>query len=234
MRTGLTCGLLGASRTFRVLVIRVQIEAREERYTRVRVGIPPRIHCFSSMIRDLRFDEIERADTRRRLVRLVVGCLLVSTAASYLVSREIKIREEHRALPEAQLGNLASLQTRHSALESMLAKHHVWTGAFAASNELDDLVVSIHSQETAMAKRVAQKSETETRIREEAESARLCANASVERHEYGLALDHLQRAIELADSLGDSSFPGGAWEHRARVMTDIQELEGVLGEGEVR
>ncbi len=186
------------------------------------------------MIRDLRFDEIERADKRRRLVRLVVGCLLFSTAASYLTSRELKIREEHRALPEAQLGDLASLQLRHDALESMLAKHHIWTGAFSARDELDDLVVSIHDQETAMAKLKAKKSENEARIREESESARVRGYAFVERREYDLALVQLQRALELADSLGNEAFKGGAWEHRDQVVIDIHELQGLLAEGKAR
>ncbi|QDV07785.1 hypothetical protein Poly30_33180 [Planctomycetes bacterium Poly30] len=187
------------------------------------------------MIRDLRFDEIERADKRRRLVRLVVGCLLVSTAGSYLVSREIKIREEHRALPEAQLGDLSSLRMRHAAIESMLAKHHVWTGAFSAREELDDLVVSIHQQETTLARLEAKKAEEEKRLLEEAESARVRAYVFVERRQYDLALNSLQRALEMADSLGDGAFPGGSWEHRDRILIDIHELQGLLAEeGKVR
>lgn len=186
------------------------------------------------MIRDLRFDEIERADKRRRLVRLVVGCLLVSTAGSYLVSREIKIREEQSALPEAQLGDLSSLKMRHSAIESMLAKHHIWTGAFAARDELDDLVVSIHTQETALAKQEAKKAESERLIREEAESARVRAYHFVERRQYAPALESLERALEIADSLGDAAFPGGAWEHRDKVLIDIHEIRGLLAEGDVR
>ena len=186
------------------------------------------------MIRDLRFDEIERADRRKRLIKLVVGCLLVSTVGSYLVSREIKIREEHKALPAAQVGDLASFNARHDALEGMLSKHHFWTGAFSARDELDALVVSIHEQETATAKTLAKKVESETRIREEAEAARIRGYVFVERREYDLALAQLRRSLELIESLGEASLEGGKWEHRSKVEIDVAELEDMLAEGTVR
>ena len=84
------------------------------------------------MIRDLRFDEIERADKRKRLIRLVVACLLVSTVGSFVVSRELKIRDEHEAIPVAMPGDLDSFNARHDALQGMLDKHHIWLGAFSA------------------------------------------------------------------------------------------------------
>lgn len=186
------------------------------------------------MIRDLRFDEIERADRRKRLTRLVVACLLVSTAGSYLASRELKIREEHKALPQAVTGDLASFNARHDALEGMLAKHHVWLGAFSARDELDALVVEIHSQETATAKSLAKKTQSETRIREEAEAARIRGYVFVERREYDLALAQLRRSLELIDSLGQDALEGGKWEHRSKVEIDVAELEGMLAEGTVR
>ena len=186
------------------------------------------------MIRDLRFDEIERADKRKRLVRLVVACLLVSTAGSYLVSREMKIRDEHRALPEAKVGDPASFTARHDALQGMLSKYHIWAGAFSARDELDALMVSIHEQETAHAKVEAKRIASETLIREEAEAARIRGYVFVERREFELALEQLRRSLELIDSLGEASFEGGEWEHRSKVELDVSEIHTMLSEGGAR
>ncbi|MEM8710590.1 MAG: hypothetical protein AAGG01_06530 [Planctomycetota bacterium] len=183
------------------------------------------------MIRDLRFDEIERADRRRRLTRLVIACLLVSTAGSFLVSRELKIRKEYKAIPEAQMGDLASLRSRHDAIEGLLSKHHVWTGAYSVRDELDALVVSIHSEETVIAKQEAEKAASVSRIVEEAEAARLRAYAFVEKREYELAVAQLERAVELTDSLGADA---DSWEHREKVLGDIAEIRTLLAEGGAR
>lgn len=182
------------------------------------------------MIRDLRFDELERADRKRRLTRLVVICLIVSSAATFLVSRELKIKKEFTDLPQAQIGDLGSLQERHAAIEEMLGEHHVWVGAYKARAELDDLMVSIAGEERNIAKLEDEKKKTETRIREEAQAARSRALVLAERKEYDLALGQFRKSLELCDSLGRDGWNGGPWEFRDQVVVDIHALENLANE----
>lgn len=183
------------------------------------------------MIRDLSFDDIERADNRRRLTRLVVICLVASSLVSFAVARELKIRDEFQGIPQGRLGDLSSLQSRHDAIAGMLERHHVWAGAFDARRELDELVRSIHEGERAAGERARLEEAKLTRVREEAEAARNRGITFVERQQYDEALDQFRRALELCDSLGESGWQGAPWEHREQLVVDIYALEN-RGEGD--
>ena len=182
------------------------------------------------MIRDLRFDELERADRKRRLTRLVIICLIVSTVGTFLVSRELKIRDEFKALPTAQMGDLTSLKTRHDAIAAMLDDYHMWSGAWSARAEMDDLVRSIADEERSVAMLQAKQLETETRIKEEAEAARSRAIVFAERKQYDHALEQFRKSLELCDSLPADAWDGKPWEQREQVVIDIQALEGLEAE----
>lgn len=184
------------------------------------------------MIRDLSFDETERADRRRRLARLTALCVLVSTAAAFLVSREIQIREEYAALPIATVGDVDSLRARKDAIDGMLDRHHVWTGALAARSESGDLTERIFQEERALATLEEERSEEERRVREEIEAARVRGLALAERKRFAESLSQLRRALELSDSLGTSGWDGGPWPHRAQVLSDIDALAKRVGDGE--
>lgn len=179
------------------------------------------------MIRDLRFDELERADRKRRLTRLVIICLVVSTSVTFVASRELKIRDEFEALPKAQMADLASLKTRHDAIAVMLDDYHLWSGAWAARAEMDDLVRSIADEERSVAMLEAKQLEADTRIKEEAEAARSRAIVFAERKQYDLALEQFRKALELCDSLAADAWDGGPWEQRSQVVIDIQALESL-------
>ncbi len=182
------------------------------------------------MIRDLRFDEIERADRRKRLTRLIVGCLLLSSGLTFVVAREVAVKRQYAAIPEAEIGNLGSLRSRHEGIERLLAKHHFWTGAMHARDELDGLVRSIHEQERTLAKLEKERDVEETRIREEAEAARMRGNVFVAKNDHEMAIAQYRRALELADSLGEAGWPGGEWEHRTQVLVEIASLQQYRGE----
>ncbi len=179
------------------------------------------------MIRDLTYDEQERIAHRRRLVRLVLGCTALSTVLTVGVTREVKIFEQVSAVPVARAGDLASLRARHDALEGLLEEHHFWTGALAARSEIDDLVVTIHSEEQTYDEREAEKALNLRRTRDEAEAARVRGLAFAERKDYPLALLQFRRAIELVDSLDVKAFGGHPWEHRKQILVDIEALEAL-------
>lgn len=179
------------------------------------------------MIRDLSFDEMERADGKRRLLRLVVICLLVSSLGSFAVAREMRIREAFEEIPAARIGDLESLRSRHDAIAGMLDEHHVWAGAFQARRELDELVVTIADEERAANEAAAKREAEETRIREEAQAARNRGLNLVERKEYSLALTQFRKALDLCDSLSESAWGGAAWEHREQLVVDIYALENM-------
>lgn len=183
------------------------------------------------MIRDLQFDELQRASQRRRLVRLTAASLVISTVVTVGVFRELKIRKEYAALPEARIGDLEALKARHAGISAMLDEHHVWVGAYKARAEVDDLVVSIHEQETAVASLEAKRKEEETRIREEAEAARNRGLVLAQRQDFGAALEQFRRALELCDSLGEDGWNGEPWEHRDAVVRDVFALENLEREG---
>lgn len=176
------------------------------------------------MIRDLRFDELEQADRKRRLTRLVIVCLTASTLVTLGVSRELKIKEEFGAIPEARVGDLDSLRARQAGISNLLSEHHVWTGAFSARQEMDDLVRSIHDEEIVLAAAESKRKIEETRIREEAEAARVRGFVLLERKEFDMALAQFQKALDLCDSLGEKAWNGGPWEHRESVVVDIHAL----------
>ena len=182
------------------------------------------------MIRDLSFDDEERASAKRGLVRLVAACLIASSLASFAVARELKIRDEFQGIPSARSGDRDSMQGRHDAIVEMLERHHVWAGAFSARRELDDLVRSIHRQERVAVEQARERAAERTRVREEAEAARSNGIRFAERHQFDLALDQFRRALEISDAAGDVAWPGGVWEHREQLLVDILALE-TRGEG---
>lgn len=180
------------------------------------------------MIRDLRFDEIEQADRRKRLVRIVVVCLLVSTLATFVYARERALGEELAAVPVANPGDVDSMRARRDGLETLLDKHHVWLAAFDARKELGELVRKIHEEEKTIAKVEAAEAIEAKRIREEAQAARSRGNILVQRKQYSAALIQYRSAAELADSLGENGWQGGTWKHREQIAVDILELEAQL------
>lgn len=168
------------------------------------------------MIRDLRYEEIERAQKRKRLVRLALSLVLASTVATFVVSRERVIRSEWQGLPVAKAGDLDSLRVRRDAIERMLDQRTFWTGVFRATEERDQLVVGIHNEERLMARAEEQAELQRRRQREEAEASRTRGLQHVERGDYDRAIEQFERALAAAEP---------TWEHSAQVKVDLAALQ---------
>lgn len=181
------------------------------------------------MIRDLRFDEIERAHRRKRTFRLVAISFVLSITVTVMILREKKIADEFAQLPSVQVGDLASLQARHGGIQGLLDRHHIWTGAYKARAEFDALVLSIHEREQALAAEESERLQELTRIKEEAEAARQRGLILANQRNFDGALGQFKKALELCDSLGENGWGGSPWEHRDQVVVDIYELEKFEG-----
>lgn len=170
------------------------------------------------MIRDLRYEEAERAikSTRRR--RLLLFILVLSAAVSAILAREMKIREAYQGLPLAIPGDQASVEARVAELEELIASRRIWTGVLDAMKERDGLEAQVNDLEQ---ERIREEHERELelqRLAEMAEAARMRGLMHAQRGDHEQALVDLKRALSL-------STPD--WEHRERVGSDIAALEGL-------
>jgi hypothetical protein len=167
------------------------------------------------MIRDLRYEELERVAQRKRLVRLALSLVLVSTAVTFVISRERAIHSEWAGLPIARPNDIDSLRARRDAIERMLEQRSFWSGVFKASDELDALVVAIHHEERLVTRAEDQLEVQRRRQLEEAEASRVRGLQHVERGDYEGAIEQFERALAVAEP---------SWEHVAEVRVDLAAL----------
>jgi len=168
------------------------------------------------MIRDLRYEELERAGQRKRLVRLALSLVLVSTVATFVVSRERAIHSEWAGLPAARSGDLDSLRHRRDSIEQMLEQRSFWSGVFKATNERDALVVAIHNEERLVT-HAEEQADRQRRLQlEVAENLRMRGLQHVERGDYDGAIEQFERALEIAEP---------SWEHLAQIRVDLAALQ---------
>lgn len=168
------------------------------------------------MIRDLRYEELERAAQQKRLVRLALSLVLVSTVVTFVLSRERAIHSEWTNLPVAKSGDLDSLRQRRDAIEGMLAQRSFWSGVFKATEERDALVVAIHSEERVLTRAEEQAEQQRRRKAEEAERSRVHGLQHVERGDYDQAIAQFELALQAAEP---------SWEHIAQIRVDLAALQ---------
>jgi len=168
------------------------------------------------MIRDLRYEELERVGQRMRLARLALSLLLVSTVATFVVSRERAIHTEWDGLPVARAGDLDSLRQRRDSIEEMLEQRSFWSGVFKATEERDALVVAIHNEERLLARAEEQAQQHRRSQLEEAEASRTRGLQHVERGDYDRAIEQFERALAVAEP---------SWEHLAQIRVDLAALQ---------
>jgi len=167
------------------------------------------------MIRDLRFEEIEHSERRKRLVRLSLSLVLVSTVATFVVHRERQIRAEWQRLPVVQKDDVDSLKLRRDGIERVLERRSFWTGVFQATKERDELVVAIHNEERLAARAGEAAEQAKRRQMEEAEASRTRGLQHVERHDFERAIEQFERALSVA---------GPSWEHSEQLRVDLAAL----------
>lgn len=168
------------------------------------------------MIRDLRRDEEGRRSYRKSLAKIVLAMTAVGFLGYWLVTREQRVRDAWYALPQAVASNPASLQTRLSAVEALLAREQFWGGVFQAWRERDQLRAQIqHLQDEAALKARDAALHQKERM-QEAEDVRVRGMLSVKNGKFDEALADLRQALELG---------GEHWEQRQRVLADISAIE---------
>jgi hypothetical protein len=168
------------------------------------------------MIRDLRYEELESANQRKRLFRLALTLVLVSTTVTFVMSRERAIRSEWASLPTAKSGDVDSLRTRRDSIERLLEKRSFWAGVFKATEERDSLVVAIHHEERLLARAEGLADQERRRQLEEAEASRIRGLQHVERGDYDRAIEQFERALSVAEP---------SWEHVAQIRVDLAALQ---------
>lgn len=172
------------------------------------------------MIRNLRF---KRSATGKSglpgAVRFLLVTLTLSVGATYAVLRELRLRDEFQALPQATEGKPETIEKRLAALERFVKGNPVWHGALGVLSERSDLRVQV--QVLRDRQRLAEEEEARARA-ERLESADLCRARGMQLFEEG----DLPGALEaFRESL---RYGGEAWSGRDEVAKDVADLEAHL------
>lgn len=168
------------------------------------------------MIRDLRYQEAEKANRSRRRWRLLLVLLLMSTGLSALIAREVSIQRTYDALPLADEAVAGSMQERRAGLQAMLDDHRVWTGMVSVTQERDQLDTRIADHERELAAEMRRAAKVALQRQEMAEAARMRGLMFSERGDFDQALKNFREALERSKP---------DWEHRAQLEIDIAALE---------
>ncbi len=175
------------------------------------------------MIRDLRYQGLQKRARSRRARFIALLCLLVSAALAGVAVREHGLIGEFAALPAAIPGDLAAHRRRLQDVEAFGERAVVWTGMFRAETERSELRREIDRLAAHEAQLAKERREQQEQDRIRAEAAREQGLGAVERGELQEALSHFQEAFAL-------SAPN--WEHRPRLVADMQAIEAWLERSE--
>ena len=176
------------------------------------------------MIRDLRYQEADRAARGVKRMRMIALLVVASAIVTALIGRERSISREMDALPVIDGGDPDSLYSRLAGLDAIIESHQVWLGALGARSERQELRDAQEIYEAEQARAARQAELDRQRMTEMAEAARLRGLMHFDRGDYDKALADFRRSHSL-------SSPG--WEHRPRLEANIEALEQLLNkEGE--
>lgn len=173
------------------------------------------------MIRDLRYGEQTRRDKTSRRNRLAVLLILLSTAISGLVVRELQLKSQVDALPVAALDDLNSIRLRLQSIDGLVDTHKAWIGMFGLLRDRTKMQERADDLEAQVAQQLRDDNRRQEERRTIAEAARLEGVKAVEGGNYPQALAHFRRALE---------FSNPTWEPRDRTLADIAALEDWLKE----
>jgi tetratricopeptide (TPR) repeat protein len=168
------------------------------------------------MIRDLRYQEAEKANRSKRRWRLLLILLLVSTGVSALIAREVSIGRAYDNLPEARLTTPGSLTQRRAGLQAMLDNYRIWSGMVGVTQERDTLDTRIADHEREMAAESRRAAKVADQRQEMAEAARMRGLMHSERGEFDQALISFREALERSQL---------DWEHRPQLVVDVAAIE---------
>lgn len=174
------------------------------------------------MIRDLRYQEADRATCRSKRNRMFVLVVLISAALTTIIGREVRVHSAYGELPNVVDADPDSLYQRRRGLESLITEHRFWAGLMSATSERDDLTQRIAEYERESARRERARDAEARRRTEMAEAARMRGLMYSERGDLGQALTDFEKALRLtADD----------WQHREQVEADVAALRTWKAEG---
>lgn len=168
------------------------------------------------MIRDLRYQQVERGARSKRRNRAVLAILFVSSLATAIGARESRIRSQIRELPIVEEDKPETMYGRYAGLSRILDEYVVWSNVIMLAREKKDLQKEIEQYEAGL-EREARVDELERdRLQKMAESSRLRGLMNAERGDYGQALEDFRRSLAMCKP---------DWEFRAKLLEDISALE---------
>ena len=173
------------------------------------------------MIRDLRYQEAERVNRRRRIFVRTLSTLVSLAALGGLGWREWSLREQFLAIPPADPTSIESLNQRLLAIDEMTAQNPLWVAALPASRERVRLRTQVAVVRAGLEEEARARVDALEREAAAADSARVRGRLAVEREDFATALDEFRTA--LAHAAPD-------WEHRERLERDVEALSQLISE----
>lgn len=167
-------------------------------------------------LRNLRFKRTVGVRRRGGGFRFVLVSAALVLGIAYGVLREIRLRDELKAVPEAPTSNVPALKRRLSELDAFAQTNPIWHGALQVRAELAELRVQVSVLEE---KARAEKEAHERAENERLENAELCRRRGLDIAQSGdlkKALDVFRQALVHG---------GPNWEKRAEVLRDVETLE---------
>jgi tetratricopeptide (TPR) repeat protein len=168
------------------------------------------------VLRNLRFKRRVGVKRRGGGFRFVLVTAALALGIAYGVMRELRLRAELAALPDASASNLVALKRRLGELDAFTERNPVWHGALGVLSERAELRVQVSVLE--------EKARVEREARARAERERL-DNAELRRRR-GLDLAQSGDFRGALDVLREALVHGGNdWERREEVLRDVEALE---------
>lgn len=171
------------------------------------------------MIRDLRYEEAEKQVLVGRRNRWLVSLTLCATLATAVIYREITVRREFQALPEAVLSDRGLVTARLGAINEFIEEKRLWGGILGAKEEAARLEDRLDEMDHIESQRIKAAAAEQQRALELLENTRAEGLRLAERLEFQKALSAFERCLEL-------KVPG--WEHESRVRADVEALRNLL------
>ena len=167
------------------------------------------------MIRDLRYQEADHAQARRKRNKVLVVVASLTALVTVVVGRELSIARELKAVAQVSKQDFGGLQARAASLQALLDQHVFWSGSRSVTQEIAEIGISLKQIEQAEERdRVAATTRLNKRMID-ADAARVEGLILSEQEKFDAALVKFDSALELAPA---------DWSHRAQVQKDVDAL----------